>query len=175
MQDRWVGTSSPYLVPSGDTWGKEAAALGRKGGQRITFVGEVDPPKPVAEAFRLEPDQRAILRRRQIALDGRPVELVDSYWPGPIAKGTPLERSARIQGGAVALLGELGWRPAQVEESVIARRPTAEEQSTLALDEGEWVLVLTRTIANRDGVNYEVTVMCAPASMRQLNYSMKVG
>lgn len=174
MKGRWVGTSSPYLAPAGDTWAEEAKSLGGKGGQRITFAGKTVPPAQVAEALQLATGEQAVLRRRLILLDDQPVEIADSYWPAKVAGGTPLAEPGRVRGGAVTLLAELGWTPADVHEAVTARPPTAEEREALALPSEEWVLVLTRVISNSAGAPYEVTVMVAAASTRQLDYSMKV-
>lgn len=173
-EGRWVGSSSLYLTPSGDAWKKDAAAQGGKGGQRITYAGEIAPPAEVAAALQVPVDEPVAMRRRVILLDRAPVEVADSYWPLEIAEDTALVGKERIRGGAVALLANLGWTPAEVTEVVTTRPATSEEVETLGLNSGEWVLVLTRTIANSAGRPYEVTVMVAPGTSRQLNYSMKV-
>ncbi|MGW7330451.1 UTRA domain-containing protein [Streptomyces sp. NPDC054840] len=171
---RWVGSSSLYLRPGGDAWKQEAAAQGGTGGQRIAYAGEAIPPPDVAAVLRTPDGESAIVRRRVILLNDRPIEIADSYWPRDIAGDSALAEPGRIRGGAVALLAELGWTPAEVTEAVTARPPFPEETETLELNADEWVLVLTRVITNDEGRPYEATVMVAPGSTRQLNYSMKV-
>ncbi|WP_030764811.1 UTRA domain-containing protein [Streptomyces sp. NRRL F-2664] len=174
VEGRWVGNSSPYLAAGGDTWAEEAAAAGAVGSQRIVYAGGTVPPEGVRAALRLAPNEPAVLRRRLILLNGRPVEIADSYWPADVAVDTPLENPGRIRGGAVAALAERGWTPSDVREAVTARPPTAEECRLLESPPEEWVLVLTRLIVNSSGRPYEVAVMTSPATTRQLNYSMKV-
>lgn len=172
--DRWVGTSTPYLSPSGDAWKDEAEVGGHVGTQRIAFAGETTPPAVVADRLSLEAGATAVLRRRLVLLDGHPVEIADSYWPTTIAAGTPLAHRGKILGGAVSLLANMGKHPSLVEEQVTARPPTAEERQTLEMQEGEWVMVLTRLIKDEADTPYEVSVMVTSARTRQLNYAMKV-
>ena len=171
----WTGSSTPYLEEGqGDVWRDEAATQGRKGSQRITWAGELEPPKAVMSALGLPPDSHAISRQRLILLDDQPVELANSYWPMEIAQNTDLAQPKKIRGGAVTLLAGLGHRPSSVDEVVHTRPPTDEERRTLQLADTEWVLVLTRTITGEDGRPYEAAVNVSPGRVGRLNYSMKV-
>lgn len=172
---QWVGSSTPYLdLSGGDVWGQEAAAQGRTGRQRIVYAGEAAPPPDVATLLSLQPGEPAILRRRVILLDDHPVEIADSYWPTRIAAGTPLAEPGKIRGGAVAYLAAQGYRPATVDEEIDTRLPTADEKQLLPSGDGDWVLVLTRRIADSSANPYEVSVMVTPGRSRRLHYSMKV-
>ncbi|MEU0181804.1 UTRA domain-containing protein [Streptomyces sp. NPDC006207] len=172
----WTGSSTPYLKPSmGDTWQQEAATAGGRGGQRILFAGEVNAPAEIARALGVAPGTAVGTRRRLVLLDDRPVEVADSYWPADVARGTALTEQRKIRGGAVSLLTELGYTPGSVDERIATRPPTRQELQDLRIaDEAEWVLTLTRVIANQDGTPYEVTAMVMPGRIGRLNYSMKV-
>ncbi|HWO68322.1 MAG TPA: UTRA domain-containing protein, partial [Umezawaea sp.] len=62
--------------------------MGAKPGQRLREVAEVEPPREVAEALSVAEGELVVVRRRVMSLDGRPVELTDSYYPVAIARGT---------------------------------------------------------------------------------------
>jgi DNA-binding GntR family transcriptional regulator len=173
---QWTGASAPYIHPNqGDAWGKEGAAQGRTGTQRILFAGEAPAPDEVASALGVQLGQTVILRRRLILLDDIPVELADSYWPLAVAAGTALASPGKVKGGAPTLLAELGCKPAAVMENVRTRPATPEEREALAMeDSGEWVLTLRRTVTNASNRPYEVFISVAPGHVGQLNYSMKV-
>lgn len=173
---QWTGASAPYISPNqGDAWGKEAAAQGRTGTQRILFAGEVKAPAEVADALGVQQGQSVILRRRLILLDDIPVELADSYWPLAVASGTALASPGKVKGGAPTLLASLGYDPTSVTENVRVRPATPEELKTLKMaDSDEWVLTLRRTITDGSNRPYEVFVSVAPGRIGQLNYSMKV-
>lgn len=172
---QWTGASAPYVRPNqGDAWGKEAAAQGRTGTQRILLVGEVAAPAEVASALELPDDQTVILRRRLILLDDIPVEIADSYWPLSVAADTDLAYPAKVKGGAPTLLAALGYEPVSVTENVRTRPATPEELEVLSMaDPAEWVLTLRRTIVDSSNRPYEVFVSVAPGRIGQLNYSMK--
>ncbi|WP_199546380.1 GntR family transcriptional regulator [Streptomyces sp. N35] len=174
--DRWVGSSTPYLTPSaGDAWGSEAAQRGRSGTQRILSAEEVSAPVAIAEALQIPPGSPVVRRERLIVLDERPIEVARSFWPAAIARDTALAGTGKIRGGAVSLLADLGYAPGSIEESIQTRPPTASEGKELQLaDAGEWVLVLTRTITTNHGAPYEVSVMVSPGRVGRLHYSMKV-
>ncbi|MGK3107954.1 UTRA domain-containing protein [Streptomyces sp. WAC05858] len=174
--DRWTGSSTPYIQSSqGDAWSKEAAGQGRSGAQRILKAEEAPAPRAIAEALGLSTGAGAVTRQRLILLDGQPIELANSYWPSEIATGTPLNETGKIRGGAVSLLAELGYQPGEITEEIHTRPPTKEEAEALQLaDTSEWVLTLTRTISTPDGHPYEVSVMVSPGRIGRLHYSMKV-
>ncbi|MEQ0557889.1 UTRA domain-containing protein [Amycolatopsis sp. NEAU-NG30] len=169
----WTSVSMPYVSgQSGDAWGAEAAQHGGRGTQRLLDAGEVPAPAPVAEALGLGTGGPVIVRRRVMLFDDRPVELVESYYPPAIARGTPLAEPRKIRGGAVALLAELGHRPERVREDVVARLATARERATLQLADPACVLQLSRVLFDQEGVAVEASVMTMVAEGRRLRYEL---
>lgn len=67
----WREVPSRYLSvpPEGerDRWTTEGAKQGRRATQRITFVGEVEPPEDVAEHLRLPDAGTAVVRQARDA------------------------------------------------------------------------------------------------------------
>lgn len=176
--DEWVSASAPYVAPrhtgAPDAWTEEATKRGHKGGQKLTFAGEISAPAPVAEAFGLTEGDAAIVRRRVITLDDEPIELTDTYYPTGIATGTALAKPRKIKGGAITLLAELGHNPARIHEDVTARMPSQEERETLRLGAQDPVLILRRVTTDAEGAPIQVDLMTMPARGRHLNYEMTV-
>ncbi|GAA4824029.1 GntR family transcriptional regulator [Streptomyces ziwulingensis] len=166
--------SLAYVTPQAhghaDAWSEESR---QRGGQKITEVAEVIPPPEVAAALRLSPGESAVARRRVILLDGEPIELADSYYPSPIARGTALAETRKIKGGAPTLLASLGYRAKHVSEDLEFRDADAFEREALALPEGASVLTLLRTTATAGGSPFEVQVMVMKAP-RRLHYEIEV-
>lgn len=174
-QDKWVSQSATYVTPGlGDAWNAEAAQRGAEGSQRLREVAEVEPPRQVAEGLAIPQGQPVVVRRRVMSLDGRPVELTDSHYPVSIARGTRLAEPRKIPGGAITLLAELGYPPKHVREEVSARPADSEERQLLGLDEGEWVIVLTRLLSTTGGTPVEASVMTMIARGTRLGYEMDV-
>lgn len=166
--------SLAYVTPrsegQADAWAEEAQ---QRGGQRLADVGEVVPPTAVASALRLPPGEKAAVRRRVILLDGDAIELADSYYPLPIARGTALAEKRKIKGGAPTLLAQLGYHPRHVSEDLEFREADDSERSALGLPEGASVLTLLRTTKAEDGNPFEVQLMVMKAP-RRLHYEIEV-
>lgn len=175
MRKKWSSTSLPYVLPANDgqpdAWTQETA--GEQATQELTEVGEVVPPQAVAEALGLPEGGKAVVRRRLMRRDGRPVELTDSYYPLSIAAGTGLAEHRKIKGGAPTLLASLGHLPEHVAEDIEVRATTPSERAALELTEDEPVLVLLRTTTSRAHVPMEVSLMTMREGAR-LRYEIEV-
>lgn len=173
----WVSSSVPYVAPrgkgQGDAWQEEAAARGGVGSQRIVRAGEVLAPPAVARLFMVEEGAAVVVRRRVICLDDHPVELTDTYYPVDVARGTRLEETGKIRGGAVTLLSELGYSAHRVREEVFARMPTEAEHEMLGLDDAEPVLCMTRLTMDADGRRFQVDESVFPATGQRLRYELE--
>ncbi|MGW2371705.1 UTRA domain-containing protein [Kitasatospora sp. NPDC001683] len=173
---QWVSSSTAYLRPQTgpDAWTVEAEQVGGVGTQALLVANLASPPQHIRRGLRLGDVDQAVLRRRLISLDGRPVELADSWYPAPIAEGTGLAELRKIRGGAIRLLADLGHLIARVTEDVESRLAASEEASLLELDEQAPVLVLTRLAYDKEDRPIEASVMVTPGSERRLRYEMKV-
>lgn len=176
--DEWVSASAPYVAPrhtgASDAWTEESSKHGHKGGQKLTFAGEIPAPLAVAEVFGLTEGAVAVARRRVIMLDDEPIELADTYYPIAIAAGTALAEPRKIKGGAVTLLAQLGHVPDRVHEDVTARMPSQTERGALHLGDRDPVLILRRVTTDTEGAPIQVDLMTMPARGRHLNYEMQV-
>ncbi|MFE2595446.1 UTRA domain-containing protein [Streptomyces sp. NPDC059396] len=175
----WVSSSMPYVAATGvgpaDAWAAEAAARGRRGGQRIVDAGEVPATAQVAELLGVAEGRAVVVRRRVMYLDDRPCELTDTYYPASIARGTRLAGTAKIPGGAVALLRELGHMGVLVREDVTARMPTPEEREALRTEPDEPVLRLARVTLDADDRPIQADLMAMPAGLQRLRYELRIG
>ncbi|GAA3012951.1 GntR family transcriptional regulator [Actinokineospora diospyrosa] len=169
----WTSVSMPYVSGHrGDAWAAEAAEHGGSGTQKLLGVDEVAAPAMVADMLGVEPGERVIARRRVMFFDDHPVELTDSYYPLPIARGTKLAEPRKIRGGAVALLVDLGHPPRRLREDVSARLATPDEQAVLHLDAPACVLLLARVLLTDDDRPVEASVMTMIADGRRLRYEL---
>ncbi|MFI0150704.1 GntR family transcriptional regulator [Streptomyces lydicus] len=175
----WVTTSVPYLAPrepgQRDAWSAEAAAKGRRGSQRIVQAGEVAAPAEIAELLGVGEGSPVVARRRIMYLDGCPCELTDTYYPPAIARGTRLAGTAKIAGGAVTLLAELGHVGIRAREDVTARLPSDEEAAALESELSHPVLQLLRLTLDARDLPVQADRMVMPARLQRLRYDLRIG
>ncbi|MBA6439780.1 GntR family transcriptional regulator [Streptomyces sp. GMR22] len=164
-----------YMAPAAPgepyRWISEAAAGHQaRGSSRLLDVTEIRPPADVAEALRLPEDGTALLRAQVLLLDDEPVELVKSYYPLELARGTAMMDRRKIKGGTPALLAELGHPPRLSVDKVSARVPTQEQYTVLGLP-GNLPVLRTLRVVYTDGERpIEATVMAKAGHLYELRY-----
>ncbi|GAA3488783.1 GntR family transcriptional regulator [Streptomyces cremeus] len=159
-------------APSGEPyrWFTETSKLGAHPHSTLLDVTETVPPADVAARLGLGEGRTAILRRQILTLDGEPVELVASYYPAEIARGTPLTERRKIRGGTPALLAELGFPPRRSVDRVSARVPTQEQTAALRLPGNLPVLRTLRVVLSNAERPIEATVMVKAGHLYELQY-----
>jgi GntR family transcriptional regulator len=174
----WRVVSSRYLSvpPEGerDRWTTEGAKDGRRAAQQITFVGEVEPPEDVADNLRLPDAGTAVVRKRVMLLDDEPVELVESYYPTELVRGSRIMEIGKIPRGARAVLVALGHPPRRAHEVVHTRMPTPDESRALHLSTGTPVFHVLRTVLSDDDRPIEVDVMVLGGDRNRLEYEIPI-
>lgn len=153
---------SPYIAPSPGGYSYD-----------LLEVTEVRPTGDIALGLGLAEDERAVLRKRILRLDGEPVELDWSYYPLSIVAGSPLTRRQKIRGGAPQTLAELGFPQREMVDTVSVRMPTTEEIETLDLPDVP-VMRQFRVIYSDDRRVVEVSELIKGAHLYQLRYRQAV-
>lgn len=151
-------------------WLTEAAKQGSRATSTLLDVAEVRPSTDVATALGLAEGETAVLRRQILSIDGEPVELVKSYYPLDIARGTAITDRRRIRGGTPAVLAERGFPPRLSVDRVSARIPTQEEYQALSLPSDLPVLRTLRVVYSDDDRPIEATVMVKAGHLYELQY-----
>ncbi|MGW4288561.1 GntR family transcriptional regulator [Streptomyces sp. NPDC004673] len=159
-------------APSGEPyrWLTEAAKLGARPDSSLLDVRETSAPVDVAAALRIARGETVLLREQILTLDDEPVELVKSYYPLGIARGTAITEKRRIRGGTPALLAELGFPPRTSVDRVSARVPTQEQYRALRLPSDLPVLRTLRVVFSDDERPIEATVMVKAGHLYELQY-----
>lgn len=123
----------------------------------------------LAEAFGLAAGAPLLRRRYPYKLDGEPYQLVDSYLPGQLVKGTILESKEQESPGRGTMrqLADIGVRVDYAEVRIQARTPTPEEASALVVPEGVPVFV-TRRLMFADHQVVEVSDTIVPGDRLEL-------
>ena len=138
-------------------------------------TAEVVPPSDVAEALGVGEGVRVVRRSRVMVADGKPIEIVASYFPVEVARDTPLDKPKPVSGSTLAVLRKLGFTPRHpATEWVDARMPTADESRVLDLPPGTPVLRLLRLTCTDDERPIEVLDMVFGGHRYRLEYELPV-
>ncbi|WP_354643887.1 GntR family transcriptional regulator [Kitasatospora camelliae] len=151
-------------------WIAEAQKQGLRPESEITFVGEVTPSADVRALLGLPEKGIALLRTQVLSLDGEPAELVKTYYPVELARGTALAEPAKIRGGSPRLLADMGYPPLRCVDRVAAWMPTLEHLQALKMPTREPILRTLRATYSTDDRLIEVTVMAKAGYRYELQY-----
>ncbi|MDM4721179.1 GntR family transcriptional regulator [Micromonospora sp. WMMA1363] len=167
-------TPADYSTPSTPgqpyAWITAAADRGQRGASQLLDVGEHPAPVQVAAAFGIDPGEPVVRRQQLLTLDGQPVELVWTFYPVALARGTPLTARRLIKGGAPAVLAELGVEPASIEDVISTRPPTSEEFVALALPTEVPILRTFRVVVAATGDVVECQLMVKAGHRHEVRY-----
>jgi GntR family transcriptional regulator len=99
----------------------------------------------IAEKLGIGADDQVVVRRSQYFIGDVPWQLINSYYPSDLAKGTGLQQAGAIESGSIALLAELGHPQDGFVDEIGTRMPDAREFDFFKLVSGTPVLVVSRT------------------------------
>ncbi|UKY50445.1 GntR family transcriptional regulator [Streptomyces inhibens] len=176
VRERRQRTMRPasYMAPAtaGDRyrWLTEAETHGSHARSKLLRVAEVAPPADVSALLKLPEGGTALLRHQLLLIDDDPVELVSSYYPIEIARGTAITKRQKIKGGTPVLLAELGYPPRLSVDRVSARVPTQEQFTALRLPGDLPVLRTLRVVYSDHERPIEVTAMVKAGHLYEVQY-----
>jgi len=114
--------------------------------EMVRLLVETGAASPsVAEKLDLAAGDAVVIRRSQYFIGDVPWQLINSYYPSDLAKGTALEQAGEIEAGSVGLLGQLGHPQRGFVDEIGTRMPNAREFDFFKLASGTPVLVVNRT------------------------------
>jgi GntR family transcriptional regulator len=114
----------------------------------IVETGSASPS--VAEKLDLAAGDPVVVRRSQYFIGDVPWQLIHSYYPSDLAKGTALEQAGEITLGSIGLLTQLGYPQQGFVDEIGARMPNAREFDFFKLVSGTPVIVVNRTSYTTD-------------------------
>ncbi|MFF5130760.1 GntR family transcriptional regulator [Streptomyces syringium] len=163
-----------YMAPSkaGEPyrWLTEASKQGGQARSKLIEVAEVAPAADVSAALRLPEGGMALLRCQLLLINDEPVELVKSYYPLEIVRGTAMTERRKIKGGTPTLLNDLGFPPRLSVDRVSARIPTQEQYNALRLPSDLPVLRTLRVVYSDNERPIEATVMVKAGHLYEMQY-----
>lgn len=146
--------------PEVDPWAEQVLAQGHAPDEQVTVTIEA-APRHIAERLGIDEGNRVVVRRRERSVDGRIVQLADSYFPEDVAMGTPLTdpHPVHVRGG---ILAAAGIHQVRRRDEIIPVVPTDEQRQRLRLTGHVAACEVTRTGYDANGRAVRVMVTLAP-------------
>ena len=114
----------------------------------LVETGSASPSE--AEKLALQAGEPVVVRRSQYFIGDVPWQLINSYYPSELAKGSALEQAGEIEVGSIGLLAELGHPQQGFIDEIGTRMPNAREFDYFKLASGTPVIVVNRTSYSTD-------------------------
>jgi GntR family transcriptional regulator len=119
--------------------------------EMVRLIVETGTASPsVAEKLHLAAGDPVVVRRSQYFIGDVPWQLINSYYPSDLAKGTALEQAGEIEVGSIGLLSQLGHPQQGFVDELGTRMPNAQEFDFFKVASGTPVLVVNRTAYSSD-------------------------
>jgi GntR family transcriptional regulator len=110
------------------------------------LVVETSPAsQDVADRLKVAVGEPVVIRHSQYFIGDVPWQLINSYYPSDLARGTALQQAGEIESGSIGLLAELGHPQEGFVDEIGTRMPDAREFDFFKLASGVPVLVVNRT------------------------------
>ena len=163
------GEGDPY------PWITDYARRGKRGASELISVAETPAPAQVGLAFGVAKGTPVVTRHQLLRLDDEPAELVWTYYPTEIARGTALAEPRRIKGGSPRILADHGFPQRDAIDQVGTRLATVEEFIALRLPEDMPILRTFRVVFSDDRRPVEVQVMIKAGQQYEIQYHLPEG
>lgn len=129
----------------------------------------------IASRLGLELDEYVMRTRYVYRADGHPIQSSTSWEPFSLVGGTPIEEPEGVGGpaGVIARMDSIGVNIDCVVEEVDVRPPSDDERRNLAIPQGVWVYLISRTHLTGDRA-VEVADIVIPTDRYALRYEIPV-
>jgi GntR family transcriptional regulator len=155
---------------SGSSFAEGLEKAGLKPSTNLVQAEAIVPPPEVAGRLGLATDELALIRKRQMFADDRPVQLAASYVPMSVAGDVGIAFPDTGPTGLYARLAERGHRVVRFMEEIESRRPTEEESDFLRIGRSQHVLEVVRFAFDRVGKPLDLVVNVFPSQLWKLTY-----
>ncbi|WP_026412616.1 GntR family transcriptional regulator [Actinomadura oligospora] len=155
---------------SGSSFAEGLQKAGLKPTTKLVQAEAIVPPPDVARRLELGEGELALIRKREMFADGRPVQLAASYVPMSAAGDVGIAFPDTGPSGLYERLAERGHRVVRFMEEIESRRPTEEEADFLKIGKSQHVLEVVRFAFDRVGRPLDVVINVFPTQLWKLTY-----
>lgn len=157
--------------PRGSSYADELNKAGVKPSTELVQCEAAVPPADIAEVLRLGESDEALIRKRHMFAEDKPVQIATSYIPMSVAGSVDIAMPDTGPSGMYARIAERGYGPVRFTEDIEVRSATAEEAEFLNIASGQPVFAVLRTAFDGEDRPVETCLNVLAALQWRLTYS----
>lgn len=161
--------------PAGSSFAEELSKGGRTSRTELVVCGAVDAPADIAEVLHLVEHEQALLRKRHMYAEDKPVQIAASYIPMSVAGSVDIAVPDVGPSGMYARIAERGFGPVRFTEDIEVRGASESEASFLNIAPGQPVFAILRTAFDKNDRPVETCLNVLSALQWKLTYSWNQG
>ncbi|MFE1081724.1 GntR family transcriptional regulator [Nocardiopsis alba] len=155
----------------GSSFAEELNKVGRTSSTELVVCEAVDAPADIAEVLHLAESEQALLRKRHMYAEGKPVQIAASYIPMSVAGSVDIAVPDTGPSGMYARIAERGFGPTRFTEDIEVRGALDSEASFLNITVGQPVFAILRTAVDKSGRPVEACLNVLSALQWKLTYA----
>lgn len=159
--------------PSGSAFAEELRRSGLTPRTELVRLDVIDPPAEIAEMFRLDEGEQAVIRQRHMFGDDVPIQVATSYIPIRYAGSKDLALPDTGPSGIYARLAKRGFGPVRFVEEIEVRPSTLEEAKFLKIPKAQIVFQVVRSAIDENDRPVEACVNVLSAVQWRLTYGWR--
>ncbi|WP_304452651.1 GntR family transcriptional regulator [Nocardiopsis sp. YSL2] len=157
--------------PTGSSFAEELNKAGRTSRTELVVCDAVEAPADIAQVLRLDESEQALLRKRHMYAEDKPVQIAASYIPMSVAGSVDIAMPDTGPSGMYARIAERGFGPVRFTEDIEVRGAKQEEADFLNITPGQPVFAILRTAFNKDDRPVETCLNVLAALQWKLTYA----
>lgn len=157
--------------PAASSFAQEQSKAGRTSRTELVVCDSVDPPADIADVLRLGEAEQALLRKRHMFAQDKPVQIAASYIPMSVAGSVDIALPDTGPSGMYARIAERGFGPARFTEDIEVRGAHEDEATFLGISPGQPVFTILRTAFDQGGRPVETCLNVLAALQWKLTYA----
>lgn len=157
--------------PPGSSFADELAKAGRTSHTELIVCDAVDPPSDIAEVLQLDEPSKALLRKRHMYAEDKPVQIASSYIPMTVAGSVDIAQPDTGPSGMYARIAERGYGPVRFTEDIEVREAQEDEAAFLGISPGQPIFAILRTAFDRKDRPVEACLNVLAALQWKLTYA----
>ncbi|MEU3017164.1 GntR family transcriptional regulator [Nocardiopsis sp. NPDC007018] len=157
--------------PTGSSFAEELTKKGRTSRTELVACEAVNAPADIAEHLGLAESEQALLRKRHMYAEEKPVQIAASYIPMSVAGSVDIAMPDVGPSGMYARIAERGFGPVRFTEDIEVRSASEDEASFLNISVGQPVFAILRTAFDKVDRPVETCLNVISALQWKLTYA----